>query len=154
MWITPVDLEPFAIIDPAKAAAMIEDVEASALVAAPGLNDPLKPLTADQTAAVKAVLRQAILRWNDAGSGALTQETMGPYSSTVDTRQRRFGGLLDSEMTQLRTIVAATARRVFTVKAYDPTSPHTPWCNLNLGATYCSCGADLTNYAYPLYELG
>lgn len=29
---------------------------------------------------------------------------------------------------------------------------HQPWCNLAFGALYCSCGADLTNYTYPLYE--
>lgn len=29
---------------------------------------------------------------------------------------------------------------------------HQPWCNLAFGALYCSCGADLTNESYPLYE--
>jgi hypothetical protein len=29
-----------------------------------------------------------------------------------------------------------------------------PWCSINFGALYCSCGADLTNYEYPLYEGG
>jgi hypothetical protein len=29
-----------------------------------------------------------------------------------------------------------------------------PWCSVNFGALYCSCGADLTNYEYPLYEGG
>lgn len=29
---------------------------------------------------------------------------------------------------------------------------HQPWCNLYFGALDCSCGADLTGYAYPLYE--
>lgn len=28
---------------------------------------------------------------------------------------------------------------------------HVPWCNLNMGATYCSCGASLTR-AEPLWE--
>ena len=27
---------------------------------------------------------------------------------------------------------------------------HLPWCNLNFGATYCSCGADIAGY--PIYE--
>lgn len=31
---------------------------------------------------------------------------------------------------------------------------HLPWCSLVLGALYCSCGASLTNYTYPLYEGG
>lgn len=28
---------------------------------------------------------------------------------------------------------------------------HSAMCALKFGATYCSCGADLTNYAYPLF---
>lgn len=32
-------------------------------------------------------------------------------------------------------------------------SPHADICSLNFGATYCSCGASLTNLMYPLYEL-
>jgi hypothetical protein len=30
---------------------------------------------------------------------------------------------------------------------------HAEICALNFGSLYCSCGADLTNYAYPLWEL-
>lgn len=34
-----------------------------------------------------------------------------------------------------------------------PTSTrHQPWCSLLLGATYCSCGADIAGY--PIYEGG
>lgn len=29
---------------------------------------------------------------------------------------------------------------------------HLAWCNLNLGATWCSCGADIAGY--PIFELG
>jgi hypothetical protein len=29
---------------------------------------------------------------------------------------------------------------------------HLPWCNLNFGATYCSCGADIAGE--PIYEGG
>lgn len=38
--------------------------------------------------------------------------------------------------------------------ARSTTGTHSPICALYFGATYCSCGADLTNYAYPLYEGG
>lgn len=31
-------------------------------------------------------------------------------------------------------------------------SPHLPWCSLNFGAEYCSCGVDIAGY--PIYELG
>ena len=33
----------------------------------------------------------------------------------------------------------------------DP-SAHRPWCSLNFGATYCSCGADIAGE--PIYEAG
>lgn len=31
------------------------------------------------------------------------------------------------------------------------TTEHLPWCNLNMGDTYCSCGADIAGE--PIYEL-
>ena len=31
---------------------------------------------------------------------------------------------------------------------------HKPWCSLRMGATFCSCGANLTAGAYPLWEGG
>lgn len=31
-------------------------------------------------------------------------------------------------------------------------SPHRPWCNLNFGATYCSCGVDIAGV--PIFEGG
>lgn len=31
-------------------------------------------------------------------------------------------------------------------------SAHLPWCNLNMGATWCSCGVDIAGY--PIFELG
>ena len=49
---------------------------------------------------------------------------------------------------------AATETRAFSVRPVGGAGVHVPWCNLAFGATYCSCGADLTNYEYPLYEGG
>jgi len=31
---------------------------------------------------------------------------------------------------------------------------HLPWCDVYMGAADCSCGANLTNYEYPLFEGG
>lgn len=42
--------------------------------------------------------------------------------------------------------------RAFSVTPYGAGSVHMPWCALAFGALYCSCGAELTNYEYPLYE--
>ncbi len=50
--------------------------------------------------------------------------------------------------------VTDTAGRAFSIRPFSTTSAHQPWCSLVLGAAYCSCGADLTNYEYPLYEGG
>jgi hypothetical protein len=47
-----------------------------------------------------------------------------------------------------------TTTRAFSITPTGSASPHMPWCSLMLGALYCSCGADLTDYQYPLYEGG
>ena len=41
----------------------------------------------------------------------------------------------------------------FSVDVLNLTGNHSEWCSLYFGALYCSCGADLTNYEYPLWEL-
>lgn len=41
----------------------------------------------------------------------------------------------------------------FAIDTYGGASVHSEVCALYFGALYCSCGADLTNYTYPLYEL-
>lgn len=40
----------------------------------------------------------------------------------------------------------------FAIDTLGPASIHQPWCSLNFGATYCSCGADIAGY--PIYEAG
>jgi len=47
-----------------------------------------------------------------------------------------------------------TTTRAFSIRPSGGANPHMPWCALMMGAAYCSCGADLTNYEYPLYEGG
>lgn len=49
---------------------------------------------------------------------------------------------------------ATTSTRAFSVRPSGSGSAHMPWCSLAFGAAYCSCGADLTNGEYPLYEGG
>ena len=39
----------------------------------------------------------------------------------------------------------------FVVDTVNTMTVHQPWCALNMGATFCSCGADLAGY--PIYEL-
>ena len=109
------DLTPFADIDETKAEAMIADAVAQAILVAPclahdvdlGPDDSDAELDEHQRAAVKSILRGAILRWNDSGSGAFTQQQAGPFGVTVDTRQQRRSRFWPSEIEQLEKICAA-----------------------------------------------
>ncbi len=122
--LTVQDLLPFRPdIDQTRARELIADVHAIALAAAPCLAEPMFPL--DSLAAVKAILRQAVLRRDAAGpgGGAVTtwQETAGPLnmSQTLDTS--RAGSILwPSEIAKLRDICRewkgeARPRRAFSV---------------------------------------
>lgn len=40
----------------------------------------------------------------------------------------------------------------FAVDTIGSVGAHSPYCSIYFGATYCSCGADLTGYTYPLWE--
>lgn len=104
------DLTPFATIDEAKAEAMIADALAMATMAAPCLAIP-DDLTPQQQAAAKALLRGAVLRWNDIGSGAVSSEAAGPFSHSVDTRQVRRSMFWPSEITALQDICKGITER-------------------------------------------
>jgi len=115
-FLTPEDLTPFATIDPAKAQAMIDDAEAMAELVAPCI-------TAEgfaNDAAVKAILRGAVIRWNDAGSGALQSQTAGPFGQTYDTRQERRGMFWPSEIEQLQNLCGTVGGSVYTVSMAGP----------------------------------
>lgn len=125
MWITPADLAPFAEIDLAKASAMIGDAEATAVTLVPALRTVM--LDVDQLSAVRAVLRRAILRWHEQGSGAFTQEqeTAGPlsHSWTADTRQKASKGIFwPSEVASLEQIIGTGGRHAFSIDQVPPTA--------------------------------
>lgn len=119
------DLDPFATIEVAKANAMIDDAEAMALLAAPCIS-------ADGFAygtAVKAILRGAVLRWNEAGTGALQSQNAGPFAATLDTRQERRGMFWPSEIVALQSLCGSTSGGVYSVSLAgpDPAYPTQPW---------------------------
>lgn len=146
--ITTSDLAPFATIDPVKAAAMIEDAMAMAARVAPCIEDE----DFAHAAAAKAILRGAILRWHEAGSGAFQSTQTGPFGATVDTRQQRRGMFWPSEIEQLQDLCAsARTGKAFDIDTVSQAGAiHSDICSLNFGALYCSCGAALTG-TYPLY---
>lgn len=46
----------------------------------------------------------------------------------------------------------AEASGAFSIDTIGSSSAHLPWCSIMLGATYCSCGADIAGR--PIYEGG
>lgn len=113
--LVPSDLTPFAEIDATKAQAMIDDALALAARVAPCINDE----TFECAAAAKAILRGAILRWNDSGSGALQAQTAGPFGQTLDTRQVRKGMFWPSEIEQLQELCSLSST-VYTTSLAGP----------------------------------
>lgn len=146
------DLEPFAPgIDPAKAEAMIEDALALAARVAPCLSDD----EFEFDGAARAILRGAILRWNEAGTGAYQAQQAGPFGVTVDTRQQRRSMFWPSEIEQLQELCRGEVDGgAFSIDTNPSrfTANHADICSLNFGALYCSCGAVLTAGLYPIYE--
>ena len=159
-FITESDLAPIATIPAVKAAAMIEDAEAMSILTAPCLPDlltvPEGELPADaarrvaKLAALKAILRAAILRWFDSGSGAVQSQTVGPFGQTLDTRVSRKAMFWPSEIEQLQGLCqTGETGKAFAVDTVGAAAYHQPWCSLAFGALYCSCGADINN-GFPL----
>jgi len=139
VWITPTDLAPFADISLEKAQAMIDDAEATAISLVPALTTV--QLTIDQAAGVRAILRRAILRWHEQGSGAFTQEqeTAGPFSHqwTADTRQKASKGIFwPSEVASLEQIVGAGGRHAFSIDQAQPAGGAVPAMPADLLSRY------------------
>lgn len=113
--------------------------------------------SADQLAEAKLILIGAVKRWTEAGSGAVSQQTAGPFGMTVDTRPKSSGfNLWPSEIEQLQAICSSgpVGRQAFSLDTAPCSGAvvHADTCSINFGATYCSCGAILTQ-GLPLYEL-
>jgi len=141
------DLAPFAEIAEAKAEAMIADAVALAALVAPCLTDPDldPPLTAEQLAAAKAVLRAAVLRWDETGSGVFSGQTFGPFGTTTDTRTpARRGRFWPTEIEDLQKICLGDNVDTGGAFSIDTAAPpmlfHSVLCGWAGGG--CTCGAD------------
>jgi hypothetical protein len=146
--VTPADLTPFADIDPDKATAMINDALALAALVAPCINEE----DFAYPEAALAIIRGAILRWHEAGRGAYSQQTVGPFTGAIDTRVERRSMFQPSEITDLQKLCAGDATGIFGIDTVGTASIHDEACSLYFGATYCSCGADLAGF--PLWGSG
>jgi hypothetical protein len=136
--------------------AMVAGANAKASRVAPCLASTDPVATEDQLAEARLVLVGAVKRWTEAGAGALQQQQAGPFGMSLDTRQKTGYNLWPSEIEALQAICSdgTTSTGAFSITPGGAASVHMPWCSINFGATFCSCGADLTNYEYPLYEGG
>lgn len=114
VFLTPDDLAPFGLVDADKAQAMIDDATATATVLAPCITAD----TFTAAAVVKAILRGAVLRWNDAGAGVRSEVHIGPVGQAFDTRQARRGMFWPSEITQLQSLCSAGS--VYSVSLAGP----------------------------------
>lgn len=126
-FLSVADLEPFAAIDAVKAEAMIEDAEAMALLAAPCI-------AAEgfaHSAALRAILRGAVLRWNEAGTGALQSQNAGIFGQTLDTRQERRGMFWPSEIVQLQGLCANAQGGTYSVSLAGPDRGDGYWSQPN-----------------------
>ena len=96
---------------------------------------------------VCAVVRRAMPMGDDVGYSTI-QESTGPFQQTL-TPVNPSGDFYLTK--QERKALGDGATRAFGV---DITGGggivHAPWCSINFGAAYCSCGADLT-LAGPLF---
>lgn len=102
---------------------------------------------------VKDILRSAVLRWNDSGSGAVTSRTAGDYSENF---AHSGGGLFrPGEIADLRSLCGARAGQkastILTSPSYDPFVEHAAWCSVSFGGTFCDCGAELSFNGLPLW---
>jgi hypothetical protein len=99
---------------------------------------------------VCAVVRRAMPDADGMEGMESIQQTAGPFGVTMKPANPAGDFYLTK---QEKVALGAGAQKAFGVQiAGMGASIHLPWCNLNFGATYCSCGADIAGE--PIYELG
>ena len=107
LYLQPEDFTALVELDPERLVILIDDAETFATMptVAPALANP-ESLTTQQRTQVKTILRRAVVRESDSGTGAKVQEAAGPYSYTVDTsRANSVSFLTEEEEDALRVIV-------------------------------------------------
>lgn len=137
----PVDIESNAMV-----ATWIAGANARAVRVAPCLGSAP---TEDQLAEAKLILVGAIIRWSQAGAGALQSQTAGPFTEVFDTRQRGGFNLWPSEITQLQDICKSRSNAAYAVDTVQAGGAHSPICTVYFGGPECSCGASLAGS--PIY---
>jgi hypothetical protein len=131
----------------AHATVLLEDASQFILDTAPsaGLATP-----STRRRIVCAVVRRAMPDADGMDGMESIQQSGGPFSVTMKPVNPAGDFYLTK---QEKVALGAGAQKAFGVQvAGFAVSSHLPWCNLNFGATYCSCGADIAGE--PIYEAG
>lgn len=134
-------------------ADLVAGANAKAARVAPCLVNTAEQPWPEQKAEAKLILLGAIKRWADAGSGAFQQQTAGPFSAVVDTRQRTGYNLWPSEIKDLQEICkkADDENKAFGVDTVPGGGSHSVFCSIHFGGSNtCSCGANIAGT--PIYE--
>ena len=101
---------------------------------------------------VCAVVRRSMEAQASPSAGMSTfQATTGPFTNSY-TPTNPHG---DFYLTKAeKSALGCGRQRAFgvNVASVAVAEVHRPWCALMFGALYCSCGSDLTNGEYPLWE--
>lgn len=141
------------------ATALIAGTWARALKIAPCLadmewtDDDTEPGWAN-TQLVKDILRDAILRRDEAGTGVVGSRVSGDYQETL----KYSGGLFrPSEIADLQQLCSdykssGRATTHLTIPEESVYVQHADWCSINFGGTLCDCGAELTQDGLPLWH--
>ncbi|QZT61247.1 hypothetical protein [Mycolicibacterium austroafricanum] len=140
---------PEDVASHAMSGTWVAGANARAARVAPCLAD-YDEVTDDQLAEAKLILIGAVIRWSQAGSGALQAQTAGPYGITFDTRQRGGFNLWPSEITQLQDICKnGSEAKAFSVDTVSSVAYHSAICSIYFGGD-CSCGAVIAGQ--PIFE--
>ena len=93
-------------IDADTLSLIVAGLNAKAKRVAPCLDDATDQDVIDEA---RLILLGTIKRWAEAGSGAFSQPTAGPFTVSTDTRQRSGYGLWPSEVEALAGLCASVA---------------------------------------------
>lgn len=164
--LTRAEVQLFSDMEDTIADALIQLTWARALKIAPCLKemawadedaDDTDPLW-ENTQLVKGILRDAVLRRDEAGVGVVTSRAAGDFQESL----RYSGGLFQpSEIRDLQQLCTeyrskSSASTHLTMPEYPLTVQHAPWCDKFLApdsqGAVCECGAELTESGLPLWD--
>ena len=112
--------------------------------------DELSVTTVDASR-LNYVIREAVVAMARRPDDA-TQVTVSIDDGSTSKTYRSGAGRVTILDQWWRLLGLAALSGAFTLELVGSSVTHIPWCSLNLGALYCSCGADIAGF--PIYESG